>query len=295
MSKKQNDSCILMFRFLQLLTSGRAPHYTEVVDLFKEFCKDEANAQVTLHKYLNTLKILGVEPEKRKNHYYLLHSPYKIELTADDAKAISLFKSAMDIMPEGKSKKRFEDFFKTLEFHYGEETKTISDLFDMELNEQLKKYMQYCDDGFKLNITYTDNDNNEKRLMFCVPVELKFYKHKVGFRVFYQNRIVEVPLKAIKDIEQLPVSAYAQQKLATTVIFKVKGPLIKSYRLKEGEVSNGHDDDGNLIVINRGEDFDVLLKRLMRYDVLCEVISPRFVRERMIAMLDKAIRQYEEE
>jgi hypothetical protein len=279
-----------MFRLLQLLASGDAT-YNDVIAMFKEYCRDDSTPHVLLNKYLNTLKVFGINVCKNNNYYYMQYSPYKIDLTSEDIAAINILKSTIAMLPEGKRKTALEKFFQSLRFHYDDKTYAVTNFYGKELNEQVKKCIQYCEDGFKLNITRISNENIEEDLMFCSPVELKFYKTKVGFRVYCQDRIIEISLKTIKRIEQLPTPA--SEPAAATVIFKIKGKLRNTYRLKEDEVLSEKDADGNLIIINRNEDFDVLLRRLLRYGACCEVISPKFLRKKMIEMITKAIGHYD--
>ena len=46
---------------------------------------------------------------------------------------------------------------------------------------------------------------------------------------------------------------------------------------------------------NTGEDKDELLARLLRYDKLCEIVSPQSYRNELKAMLNKMLENYEEQ
>lgn len=52
-------------------------------------------------------------------------------------------------------------------------------------------------------------------------------------------------------------------------------------------------EDGLANNYNNNENFDVLIKRLMRYDVCCQVVSPKNFRERMLSTIDEALSNYE--
>ena len=59
---KLNDGCIKMFKLLLLLYQDKAD-YESVKDIFKNDFDDEQstnNIQVVLNKYLNTLKVFGI-------------------------------------------------------------------------------------------------------------------------------------------------------------------------------------------------------------------------------------------
>ena len=68
--------------------------------------------------------------------------------------------------------------------------------------------------------------------------------------------------------------------------------LAKTYKLKENEDSAGLNQDGELIVINKEGNFEKLLHRLMRYSSDCELVSPKFLRNEMIKMINDTIENY---
>ncbi len=302
-SKKYNDSCILLFDFLKLLTDGNAT-YENVLELFtRSSSNDKSNPHVTLNKYMNTLKIFGIKVKKDNGHYSLLSCPCKIDLNADDLAAINLLKGSSKVLPTGKTKEQFENFIEALEIRYSENTTKIADshefskafsLYSAELSEQIKRCEQYCQDKFKLNIKYLNKKNIEEQLSMCSPVEVKYHKRKICLSVYPDkgHALKEIPLECIKHVEQLP-AAVTTHPQTMTVVYKLKGKLIKNYQLREWETSNGLDENGYLTVINRNEDFDVLLKRLLRYGELCEIKSPQSLKRQMIELIEKTIAKYD--
>ena len=81
MSEKYNEACLKIFDMLKLLSRGSAP-YEDIISLFEN---DDLNsgsaAHVILNKYLNTLKIFGINVYKSKNIYYLQNSFFSINLS----------------------------------------------------------------------------------------------------------------------------------------------------------------------------------------------------------------------
>ena len=80
--------------------------------------------------------------------------------------------------------------------------------------------------------------------------------------------------------------------MTTTVVYKLKNRLAQTYKLKETETSEGLNANGELIVINKGEPFDKLLQRLMRYSYNCEIVSPKNLREEMIKLINETLNNY---
>lgn len=305
LSDKYNDSCIRMFNLLKLLDKGCA-NYEDVIALFtSEATEGKSNPHVALNKYLNTLNIFGVKVKKKNNKFYMLSAPYRIDFNSDDLEIIKMFKEYLKVMSNGKLKTNFQEFINAIEVRYSESTKTLAEAVNStqnidysfgfsELKDQILKCEQYCQDNLKLEITYKDLKGQEAHII-CSPVELIYQKRKICLCVNIQaeGRLIEIPLDNIKTITQLPTSAN-KQLLPTTISFKLKNRLAKNYRLREHESIRDIEPDGSIIIINKNEDYDLLLRRLLRYGTQCEIISPKFIKDEMIALLNKTLANYEE-
>ncbi len=303
MSSKYNDSCLKMFQFLKLLTQGPVD-FNVVLDIFSdETTEGKSNPHVALNKYLNTLKIFGIKVQKKQNKYYLLSSPYKINLNADDLTSLNIIKNALELLPNGKHKKNIETFIKNLEIRFSEETQATAKAINStqnldytfnfsELKEQIKQCEEYCQQNHKLEITYTDIKGKLNHII-CSPVELKYQKRKICICVNIQNegRIVEIPIDNIKSINQLP-STNNNQITTTTITFKLKNRLAQNYKLREWERIEKFEPNGDIIVVNKNEDQDLLLRRLMRYGNSCVILYPKFIKERMLELINKTLENY---
>ena len=303
MSSKYNDSCLKMFQFLKLLTQGPVD-FNVVLDIFSdETTEGKSNPHVALNKYLNTLKIFGIKVQKKQNKYYLLSSPYKITLNADDLTSLNIIKNALELLPNGKHKKNIETFIKNLEIRFSEETQATAKAINStqnldytfnfsELKEQIKQCEEYCQQNHKLEITYTDIKGKLNHII-CSPVELKYQKRKICICVNIQNegRIVEIPIDNIKSINQLP-STNNNQITTTTITFKLKNRLAQNYKLREWERIEKFEPNGDIIVVNKNEDQDLILRRLMRYGNSCVILYPKFIKERMLELINKTLENY---
>ena len=89
---KLNDGRIKIFKLLLLLYQDKAD-YESVKDIFKNDFDDEQstnNIQVVLNKYLNTLKVFGINVKKVNNQYKLLNNLYAMNFSEDDLKSINI-------------------------------------------------------------------------------------------------------------------------------------------------------------------------------------------------------------
>ena len=162
-----------------------------------------------------------------------------------------------------------------------------------EMVEQIKLCEKYCQEKYKLEITYID-ENGDLVNLLCSPIETSYVKRKVLLKVLGANgsRIYEIPLESIKTIVQLPSSAESPS-IPTTVLFRLKNRLAKNYQMRDWERLEKKESDGSLLIVNKNEDFDVLLRRLLKYGKECEIISPKFIKEEMINLINKTLSNYQ--
>ena len=84
---------------------------------------------------------------------------------------------------------------------------------------------------------------------------------------------------------------YIANSAVANVVFVLKGELAKRYEARENEVVT-ENPDKTLRVVNSGENKDILLARLLRYDTCCEILSPESYRLEMKKILDDTLRNY---
>jgi predicted DNA-binding transcriptional regulator YafY len=304
-NKKLNDGCLKIFQFLKLLYENNAD-YDSVVNIFQEDIK-ETNTntiQVILNKYINTLKIFGIKIKKENNKYQLLSSLYSMNFTIDDLKAISILTSSLNNFPDIDLTQDVNNFIQSLETRMNNDDKNkLNDLnknipidnsfYYTNLKEQIKQCEQLCKDNHTLTILY----KKRKKELSCkgTPKEV-IYDSKDAYLKIYDSNThhnLEIPISNILSIVKSPQMAKPIE-MNTTVIYKLKNRLAKTYKLKEFEHSEGFDKDGNQIIINKSGDIDTLIPRLLRYSYDCEVISPKYLREEMKRLILETINQYEE-
>lgn len=293
-----------MFEFIRRLYLGEV-EFKWVLEHFSNGKYDgTSNTHVTLNKYLNALKIFGIKIKKENGKYYMLTPLYKINLELNDIKSINNLKKACDILPEGKNKTSCEEFIKELELRYDESAQSFSQIKDTtqslnlafyhaEMVEQVKLCEKYCQDKFKLELIYTDNKGEEINLLGS-PIETIYKKRKVCLKVIGSNgsRVYEIPIDNIKSLKQLPNSVNGNS-VPTTIVYRIKNRLAKNYRLRDWEKLQNFEADGSQVIVNKDEDFNILLNRLMRYGTECEIISPKFIKDEMIDLINKTLSNYQ--
>ena len=72
-NKKLNDGCLKIFEFLKLLYNDEA-EYSKVLEIFQDEIKETTtnNIQVTLNKYINTLRVFGLKIKKENGKTFTI-------------------------------------------------------------------------------------------------------------------------------------------------------------------------------------------------------------------------------
>ena len=302
--KKLNNGCLKVFHFLTLLYEDRA-YYDDVVEIFKDEINPQQtsnNIQVTLNKYINTLKIFGFKVEKVKNQFKLLNSLFSMNYTLEDLKSINLIMTTVKDFPDDTANSEMNDFIKTLQLRMKSEDRNTLNMLNSTasynfsfyyagIRKQVEACEKYCKYNALLDIIYrkSGQDNRCK----CIAKEVLYDSKNAYLKVHdsVKRQTLEIPITNILQISELPTMPN-RVDLDTTVVFKLKGRLTKSYKLKENEHSEGYDENGDLIIVNKGEPFEKLFARLLRYFDLCEIVSPKFLREDMIKLISDTLENY---
>lgn len=304
LTEKYNDACIKLFEFLKMLYENDV-EFEKVLDHFSEGNYDgTSNTHVTINKYLNALKIFGVKIKKIDRKYKLINSFYELDLNQNDFKSIVLLENYLELLPNGKKRNNLSQFLKNLQIRYNDTIQNLRAVNNntqnlylsfchSEIVEQIKLCEKYCQDKQKLEIIYINNTNEEINLI-CSPIELVYEKRKICLRTVGNNgsRIHEIPIEQIRSIKQLPTTT-SNMAIPTTVVYKIKNRLAKNYKLRNWERLDNIETNGNKIIINKDEDLNLLLRRLMRYGKECEIISPKFLRYEMIELINKTLENYQ--
>lgn len=300
-----NDGCIKIFKLIKLLYEDKAD-YQSVIDIFiDDFNEDQTtnNIQVVLNKYLNTLKVFGLNVVKENNKFILKNGLYSIPFSNDDLISIGILTKLSENFPDKDISQNIQKLLQELNFRMDEshknKLKNISknynfSFFYSNLEEKIDYCKQICKENFVVVIIYLKN--NEEIKCKCTSKEIIYEPEGAFLKVYdaISHENINIPITNILTISKQPQIANSTE-LTTTVVYKLKNRLAKTYKIKENEYSDGYDKDGNLTIINKNEPFDILLKRLMRYSFNCEIISPKHLRIKMLEQINKTLEQYKDE
>lgn len=269
----------------------------------EEYGDDSKKQHVILNKYLNTLKVFGIKVKKSENKYVMQNSPFSLEFDLDDLKSVSLLEKFKEALPEGKTKNNINDFLNNLETRFNDNSrKTLKyinttnnidfSFYYKNMREQIEQCEKICQDAFKINVRYLQKGKE----IFATgdPKEVIYDNKNAYLRVFKlsEREYADILITEIISIDRLPTQKSSYES-PTSVLFKLKGRLAKTYKLKENEHIQNTEPDGSIIVVNKSEPHDKLLKRLMRYDINCIVLSPKNLKTKMKEMINNTLKNYE--
>ena len=283
-----NKINISSLRVLQLLMLLYNNSYTmqELVDAMKK----ETNEPCTnflVSKYINTCRFCGIDIQKLDGKYTLLTIPFGISLSDGDLKVLQDIDTFCRNVPVnrtirhlnsilGKINQRSDKYFSKIKF---EDDDKVAELFE-----------QCLDTGYKIELVY--NDAGVEKTCCCEPLELGIEDSLPIFIVsidgertrFFRNDVVSIKKMDVKAAKKLETNA---------VVFKLKNALAKRYTLRPDEKIVNTDFDGTITVLNKTEDKETLLSRLMKYGELCEIESPKNYRKEMLDRISKTLANYQ--
>ena len=116
-NKKLNDGCLKIFDFLKLLYNDEA-EYSKVLEIFQDEIKETTtnNIQVTLNKYINTLRVFGLKIKKENGKYILENSLYTLDLLPADLNALCILEQSLQNFPNKKLVENVEDTLQKIKF-----------------------------------------------------------------------------------------------------------------------------------------------------------------------------------
>ncbi len=280
-SQKKNLSSIQVIKTLQILLQD---DYS-MNDLVKKLNADEPfpifNNSV-ISKYINTCRYIGISIPKVNNRYFVSSLPFGFKLDDIDINTIKTLQFIVSNKMTKKNNSIFDKFITKLSRHSKRNITTINQeeyIYSFELFEKAiaKKV--------KIRLLFKNQDKLD-----CIPLRISQEKNKTFFEVF-NKRVRMIDTNRLAGIQILSENYIEPFNINQVAIFKLKGNLAKRYQARDNETVELN-SDGTITVTNTDENKEVLLSRLMRYEDLCEIISPKTYRDEFLQMLVDTLKNY---
>lgn len=282
---KINVSSLRVLQMLQLLFE-KSYTMNDLMEALSQVSKERCS-NFLISKYINTCRFCGIDIRKIDGKYTLLNLPFGIEFSdnvLDLFEKINAYSSKMRL---GKNVRAYNSLIAQINRRSG---RYYAKVEIPEEDKYIKDFEYALENGWKVDIKYKNGVDVEKIL--CEPLEMACDGYKLAVIVNYQGEKKKI---LYSDIEDLMISDVKSSGniLSTSVIFTLKNALAKRYTLRPDEKVVGITDDGSITVLNKTEDKQSLLNRLLKYDKMCEVVSPRMYRKEMKNLIDKTLANYD--
>lgn len=289
------------YRVLELLKElARRPlSPAELLNIIEEKT-DNSYRKELVNKYLNTLKLLNISICKVKDKYCLEKSLEPINFDKMDLSVLKFMQNYMNKLQCPIYKDKLSETMQIIEQNFSDNTyallqdksiKAYIPYFNTTVHdENVKIFEKYCVDKLKLEIEYADKPK-EFQTYKVAPLKIIYKKGQAILLAycFATNAHKEFLLCNIINSQQLPQMTTLASP--SSVTFKLKNRLAQAYKLKKGEsvIEYGRD---YIIVSNKLEDKELLIKRLIRYFDSCEILYPKIMKENMLNLLDEMEKLY---
>lgn len=286
-NSKMHNAGVRVLNLLKLLVQNDISINNIMQNMGKSF--DDIEAPETILKYLTTLEFSGFEIKKINKKYSLCNSPERILCTEEETKLIEILSRAFKDSCLESERADFNEFLKRLSkiiktknsFDYKKiMTDELCD-FRHKNSEIAQYYQNYVDLTQKLKIWY-------RRKIYTVEaknVEIENDKIYLNVYCFVQMSMMKFLTEDIEKIEILPTKT-GSINITDSVVFEVYDRLADNYRLRDCEKIQTFDEHKKVIV-NSGEDKELLLKRLMKYGKNCKIISPKSFQTEFIEKIQR--------
>ena len=238
-----------------------------------------------ISKYINTCRYCGIEIPKIHNKYFVTSMPFGLELTNTDINLLESMQNLVKNEMTSKYNKLFNSFVEKLNRYSNKKIARVekatyqltSELFENAVTDKRKIQLML----------------KNRVIMECIPIKITEVKGKTYFNVFYKNRERMIDSARVSGLEVMK-QKFLQNFNDESVIFLIRDDLAARYDLRENEQYTKTDRIGWKAISNRGENKEVLLSRLLRYDNKCEIVSPQSYRDEMKQILNDALNNYGE-
>lgn len=303
-NSKKIDSILKTFTLLNLLIKNNAT-FSEAIKAISNSNKtsiDNSINSVTLNKYLNTLRLFGLNVKKEKGKYTLIDPPYKIELNSTQLKTLISIKECAKQYPTSENEE-LEKFIKSFELHFSEKTLAYQQSLNKNNNDfsfYFDKYTnkidictKFCNEDYKVEIIYYKT-KIEEQIKILAKTKNLIYRNgiiKLEILNLTNNESQAIPLDKIINIKQNPEKITTNFSNNKTVVFGLKGRLAKNYNIRDWEMIIETRGDWK-VILNKDEPENELLNRLLKYGDQCLVYTPYSFRDKLHDKIKKTLELY---
>lgn len=283
-SQKINLSSLQVLKTLQTLFEDNFT-MQELVTRLNINEKEAIFNNSIISKYINTCRFCGFNIPKINNRYVVAKIPFGIKFSTEEIDLIERLTNNIKENLTNKQNKLYNSLISKLNRYSNKKIIAVS-----------PKYYENFVELFERAVT-------DRRMIKLIlkshveiigtPIKIIDTNGKSFFHIFCRNKDRMVDVNRVSGIEVMQ-EKFIHKFSDQSVVFILKGKLAKRYQARENETVMQEADSDIITVSNRGENKEVLLSRLLRYDDLCEIISPKSYREEMAQLIEDTLANYGE-
>ena len=281
---KKNISSLQVLKTLQVLLEGDY-NMAELVEKLNSREKKPVFNSSVVSKYINTCRFCGIEVLKIQNRYFVASIPFGMELSVKEVFLLETLKNFAKANYSCRINKlvagfvnRISSFSNRRILRVSPDTKSIV----------LKNFEQAIQEERCVCLLYKSGE-----MLEGIPTGINEHRGKTYFSIksYGKERLIcEDRISGLELLDKFYKPVYGEK----VVVYKLKGGLAKRYQIRENEEIIGEKDGEFRTILNKGEKKDELLSRLLRYDNLCEIISPAEYRAEIQSIVNRALANYGE-
>lgn len=285
-ARKKNASSMQVLKTLSALLEDDFK-MEELIDYLNNRESSPIFNNSVISKYINTLRYCGMSIPKINNRYYVVKMPFGLKLEENEITLLSVIQA---IVKETMPKQSFKIFDKFIEKINRYSNKKIARIDKKDYKLSFELFQRAIKQRRRVNLIF----KNQYELK-CIPLSISYDKGKTFFNVYFK-RTRKIDISRLSGIRTLSERFIEPPCNSPTVIFKLKDGLAKRYQIRN-DYENIVDiaaDKSEIVVSNKGEDKEILLSRLMRYDNKCEILTPKSYRDDMKQLIENTLKNYGE-
>ncbi len=281
---KVNISSLRVLQMLQLLFEKDYTMNELMAALSK--VSNERCSNFLVSKYINTCRFCGIDIQKIDGKYTLLKLPFGMEFSDDVLSLFDEIKQYSANMRLGKNIRAYNSLLSKINKRSDRYYAKIEPPAD---DKNIQAFEFAIENGWKINMKLV-SDGKETSIL-CEPLELSCDGDKLVIIVNLNGERTKILYDDVVSISVSDIKS-SGNILSTSVIFRLRNTLARRYTLRPDEKVVGIDDDGSITVLNKTEDKQSLLNRLLKYDSMCELVSPRAYKKEMKSLIDNTLANY---
>lgn len=236
-----------------------------------------------ISKYISTCRFCGIVIPQIQNKYMVCKIPFGMNISDEEYSVLQDMQNYADTYLSKRSRVQFDRFINKVNVYSNREIVRVE---DNSVNLVCSVFEKAIETERKIKLLFRSG-----KILFGIPLGFAEHKGKRCLSILCDNREHTVMLDRISGIE-LTKEKFQKANLDGDVLFKLTGALASNYSLRANETLIMNNKPDYITVENNGENNLALVNRLLRYGELCEIESPKNIRDEIKRNINETLANY---